>query len=174
MTCKQNSFFVLFVVFFITLSAISLRAEVSQYLEGYCADRFTFDGTCDETACAKRCLGDLIFEGCPEECVAKTCVELDIQNCPKDACQVLDGCDGRQACYYKIEDAGLMCGTLAYAGNRVECCDGFEKRCGTESFDGSCDMEGADSMTCVPLCLPCGDGLCGTLENKCNCPEDCS
>ena len=171
---KQGVVSGIFVVCVVVLFACSSGAEVSQYLEGYCADKFEFDGVCDEKVCAKRCLGDLIYDGCLEECAAKTCVELDVRNCPNDACQLLESCAGTQTCYFKIEDEGLVCGTLAYAGDSVECCDGFVKRCGSGNFDGRCDMEGVGSMRCVPLCIPCGDGICGALENKCNCPEDCS
>lgn len=155
------------------LFAVPIQAEVSLYLESYCAEQYAQEGVCDENVCAQRCLGDLVFEGCPQECVAKTCLDLSIANCPKDACEILEGCSGDKTCYFKIEDEGMRCGSFAYAGKRLECCEGFQRRCGDEYFDGSCGM-GEGTMSCVPICIPCGDGVCGVLENKCNCPEDCS
>ena len=65
------------------------------------------------------------------------------------------------------------CGDLAYAGQDVDCCPGLVRRCGVEFFDGSCDMEGKNSIYSLPICVPCGDGVCGNFENRCNCPEDC-
>lgn len=65
------------------------------------------------------------------------------------------------------------CGDVAYAGQDVACCEGLVRRCGIEFLDGTCDMEGQDSVYNLPICIPCGDGLCGQFENRCNCPEDC-
>jgi hypothetical protein len=36
--------------------------------------------------------------------------------------------------------------------------------------DGSCEPTNPPS---VKVCAACGDGACGSGENRCNCPEDC-
>ena len=40
-------------------------------------------------------------------------------------------------------------------------------------FDGSCDLVGKSSVYAVPICIPCGNGICNQFETHCNCPEDC-
>ncbi|MFA6376142.1 MAG: peptidoglycan-binding protein [Candidatus Paceibacterota bacterium] len=87
-------------------------------------------------------------------------------------------CDGRENKYNCAAD----CGTIKCigAGEKLEgngensgkiCCSGL-----TKVFDQW--YLGSDGV-CRALdnygfyCLKCGDGVCGTGENKCNCPADC-
>lgn len=50
-----------------------------------------------------------------------------------------------------------------------KCCEGLVAKSDCElTYDGcSCPK-----CPCH-ICLPCGDGLCGPFEHRCNCPEDC-
>lgn len=51
----------------------------------------------------------------------------------------------------------------------LDCCEGLGKiSCDYEESDGKCQK-----CTDVFVCAKCGDGKCGTGENKCNCPQDC-
>jgi len=55
-----------------------------------------------------------------------------------------------------------------------ECCEGLVSRAGIGGTmldsEGVCDFV----VGSFGVCLPCGDGVCDeTLENVCNCPEDC-
>jgi hypothetical protein len=34
-------------------------------------------------------------------------------------------------------------------------------------------MQGKNTAYHLPICIPCGDGVCTNFENHCNCPEDC-
>ncbi len=106
-------------------------------------------------------------------CKSRPCPEISRDHCSLDRCQIIIGCEGKEICYYKENQAPPQCGPLAYTGQDVDCCEGLVRRCGVEFFDGSCDMLGKNSMYAVPICLPCGDGICGQFENHCNCPEDC-
>ena len=90
--------------------------------------------------------------------------------CPTDHCQIMISCNGKKICYAQIKSESLKCGGLAYAGQDVSCCEGLVKRCGVEFFEGTCSPYSKNS---IPVCLPCGNGICNEFENRCNCPEDC-
>lgn len=51
------------------------------------------------------------------------------------------------------------------------CCDGLSQISLDETSSDGCVSNAPPSML---LCAACGDGACGTGENECNCPEDCS
>ena len=138
-----------------------------------CAQTFTQNGTCPAELCQLSCDLNQLEEGCVEICKPKDCPLISVEHCPTDHCQVMTGCEGQPICFFKLNE-GNSCGELAYAEQDVPCCDGLKRRCGAELFDGSCDMAGKKSMYSVPICIPCGDGLCGQFENRCNCPEDCN
>ncbi len=60
-------------------------------------------------------------------------------------------------------------GSVPVVPGAPQCCPGLVKvPCDAPDPEGVCQM-------CVgaSLCTYCGDGNCGTGENKCNCPEDC-
>ena len=148
------------------------RASGQQPLEQYCPHAYSQTGVCPQEVCRLGCFAGIEYEGCTPECLPKSCVELDVEHCPKDTCQVLKGCADKDICFYKAQAEPLSCGDSAYAGI-LECCEGLVKRCGIEFFDGSCDMVGEYSMYGAAICIPCGDGICNQFENHCNCPEDC-
>jgi hypothetical protein len=50
----------------------------------------------------------------------------------------------------------------------ARCCEGLTP---SPSYTPSCQETGPPSLM---MCLACGDGLCSAIENKCNCPGDCS
>ncbi len=77
-----------------------------------------------------------------------------------------------------IPNCGGLC--LAFAifppehPSHIDCCSGltqsmiYDMQCYTET--GSCN--GCESIGAA-CCTKCGDGLCQTCENYCNCPDDC-
>ena len=139
----------------------------------YCLESYEKNESCPNDVCQPGCYGGVNYEGCKLSCVPKSCVDMSADQCPTDTCQLLKGCDNHTICYYKIEPAAISCGEIGYAGQDVPCCKGLEKRCGIEFFDGSCDMIGKNSIYAVPICVPCGNGICNQFEDSCNCPEDC-
>lgn len=149
------------------------KVDTYNELAAVCNDEFRDNRDCPNDICHLACEGGIDYDGCDLICTPRDCVELDSSFCPKDTCDLLKGCDGVNVCYYKSERQPGSCGDIAYAGDDVACCEGFEKRCGIEFFDGTCDMSGEGSIYGVPICIPCGDGICNQFENRCNCPEDC-
>ena len=157
-------------------AGLALMIPAIVFAEGapeWCAQAWEKKGECPTDLCKMNCLGGMNYAGCPLECVPKSCVEIDAGHCP-DRCQVIKGCnDNKGFCYYRMEEeSGKKCGEPAYAGD-LDCCAGLVKRCGAEFLDGSCDMLGKNSAYGVPICIPCGNGICNQFENRCNCPEDC-
>ena len=135
---------------------------------------FRQTGECATDRCKVQCLKNAKSDAyCSLHCLPKICFEFEVKDCPKDHCQVLKGCNQEDACYGLLAVESSNCGGLAYSGQSLECCEGFVKRCGVEFFDGTCDMIGQSSMYVVPICIPCGNGVCEQFENRCNCPEDC-
>ena len=151
------------------LSATTFAEEIS--LHDYCVEVFEKEGFCPKEMCDIGCVGGEIKDNCVVDCKPKPCTSFKVDQCLLfKECEVLTGCDEAQGCYLKqIEPE---CGELAYAG-KVECCEGFIKRCGIDFFDGRCDMVGLDIQYRLPICVPCGNGICNQFENHCNCPEDC-
>lgn len=47
------------------------------------------------------------------------------------------------------------------------CCEGLVA---SPTYDLACQ---ATSGPDAGQCIPCGDGVCGRLEDGCSCPEDC-
>jgi hypothetical protein len=136
-----------------------------------CSQIYQQSGSCPPETCLMTCKDRLLYDGCPLTCEARPCVEIPISKCPIDRCEVLEGCDKKKVCYNKINEPP-QCGDIGYAGKK-QCCEGFVKQCGFEFFDGTCDMVGENSKYSVPICLPCGNGICNQFEDKCNCPQDC-
>ena len=136
----------------------------------YCQRTFQETKKCPANVCAAQaCEG----EGCTEDlCLPKPCSTFSAEECTNEFCELLTDCAGGQVCGDKHYDPP-QCGKLAYDGQGVSCCDGFVRRCGIEFFDHSCDMLGENSVYSLPICIPCGDGVCANFENRCNCPEDC-
>ncbi len=162
-----------FKIFFGFVLFFSLSLQSSQAQDN-CADVFSREGNCPSNICYLGCLAGLEYDGCQLACQSLDCVQIKKDDCPLDRCQILKGCIEEDICYYKSQAEVPLCGGLAYSDQDVECCEGLEKRCGIRFFDGTCDMEGKNSMYGVPICIACGNGVCGQFENECNCPEDCS
>ncbi|MGE0267741.1 MAG: hypothetical protein AB7S78_04715 [Candidatus Omnitrophota bacterium] len=167
---KRQSFLVLFVLAY---WAFPVNIQAQEPILANCQVYFEKTGKCPEEVCDVGCLEGIIYEGCKMGCVPKPCFEIESQYCPEDTCQVVQGCEGKDVCFPRNEVSPPKCGGLAYSGGDVECCSGLVKRCGVEFFDGSCDLVGKYSMYTIPICIPCGNGVCNQFENSCNCPEDC-
>jgi hypothetical protein len=129
--------------------------------------------TCPKERCHLFCLEGEGASACHLSCAPRPCIELTAQHCPLDVCQVVDGCGGIERCFPKSENETPDCGNVAYSG-REQCCPGLVKRCGIKFLDGTCDMKAEFSTEGVPICIPCGNGICNQFENICNCPEDCA
>jgi len=54
------------------------------------------------------------------------------------------------------------------------CCAGLNKVDRSGIFEGICENASGQSIEQWFTCIKCGNGVCGTGENKCNCPADCS
>lgn len=128
---------------------------------------------CPKQMCNHHCPGGIYTEECEVICEPKPCFEIGVEHCPESVCQIIEGCEGKDVCFPQNDFAPPACGDLAYAGDDIECCEGLTRRCGVEFFDGTCDMAGRFSIYGVPICVPCGNGVCNQFENACNCPEDC-
>ncbi|MBP9855256.1 MAG: hypothetical protein KBD53_10370 [Candidatus Omnitrophica bacterium] len=138
-----------------------------------CQAIFEKSGKCPTEVCSPGCLGGITYDKCKAGCNPKSCLEIESQYCPTDNCQLIVGCEGKKVCFPQADLLPPSCGGEAYSGGDAPCCSGLVKRCGIEFFDGSCDLVGKYSTYGVPICLPCGNGVCNQFENACNCPEDC-
>ena len=139
----------------------------------YCMNSFHAKGTCPQNICQLKCEEGTNIENCPLSCIPKKCTKIEADACPDKYCSKMVDCSGNDICHFKMLGGSPRCGNLAYAGQDVECCEGLIPRCGIEFIDGACDMEGKNSVYNLPICIPCGDDICGQFENRCNCPEDC-
>ena len=149
--------------------ASSFAAEKS--FADHCTKAFQKSGKCPEATC---------MMGCPQGqecsrpvCAPQKCPQISAADCPTEFCAIMTDCSDQKICHYKMVGEPPKCGNLAYAGQDVDCCPGFVRRCGVEFLDGSCEMVGKNSIYNIPICIPCGDGICGQFESRCNCPEDC-
>jgi hypothetical protein len=121
----------------------------------------------------------------PERDAPGTVADLNLEQLSADSRadrhEVLT-CDGRDAeiagvsCIPPQPDGGIY-GRCREESEEIEgkvpgayCCAGLKKV-------SQAEPRGDDCVVLVPpsllVCLPCGDGVCGTQENICNCPEDC-
>ena len=135
-----------------------------------CDDAFKTNSFCPKETCALniKCHGG----DCQFVCEPSPCMGIDAQHCPRDRCQLLEGCEDKKKVCYDKADNPPSCGDIGYAGES-KCCQGLVKRCGVEFFDKTCDMVGKNSIYSIPICIPCGNGTCNQFEDQCNCPEDC-
>ena len=157
--------------FFLFLCCATAFA-INQKMLDHCVEEYEKNHVCPPGVCQLRCVGS------DEDCSVKLCAPLEcpqipVQYCPEEFCAVMESCSKEKICHYKMSGEPAECGDLAYAGQDVACCKGLVKRCGIEFLDGTCDMEGKNSIFNIPICIPCGDGICGQFETRCNCPEDC-
>ena len=143
-------------------------------LAEFCIASFAQSGVCPANVCKVQCVGTSPNEAeCVKGCFPVSCTQIKPEACPKDFCSVMTDCSKKKICPYKMAGGSPRCGGLGYSGQDVDCCKGLLSRCGINFLDGNCDMEGLGSVYNLPICIPCGDGVCTNLENHCNCPEDC-
>ncbi len=136
----------------------------------FCQNAFLDSGQCPENVCVLT----PVTAGTSTEgvCAPQACYQISAEYCPQAWCDTLTNCRGEKVCDFKMIDPP-QCGNLSYAGQDVVCCPGLVRRCGVAFLDMTCDMYGDHSEYYLPICIPCGDGICGNFENVCNCPEDC-
>ncbi|MBF0385720.1 MAG: hypothetical protein HQL27_07590 [Candidatus Omnitrophica bacterium] len=151
-------------------STVSVKPSVTQI---ECDKVYKETKACPAEMCFLTCGSKSTKDKCEQECISLECFEISPENCPTDKCMALKGCNDSDVCYDKMDTEPIPCGDLSYPWQDVECCEGLVKRCGIEFFDGTCDMAGQHTVYSVPVCLPCGNGICNQFENRCNCPEDC-
>lgn len=141
-------------------------------LGDYCQKIFDEEKKCPGETCVMVVSDDFEDEYTKQVCQAKPCDEISAEECPLDFCDQMINCRDEEICNFKMIDPP-ECGNLSYAGQDVPCCEGLVRRCGVAFLDDTCDMYGDDSEYNIPICIPCGDGVCTNFENVCNCPEDC-
>lgn len=150
-----------------------LGAQHEEDFASFCSEGFKAKGECPKDICETKC--EILKQGepCQNLCLPKPCPEIGRKECPEKFCTVMENCSKEKICHYQMTGEPARCGDLSYAGQDVECCQGLIRRCGVEFLDGTCDMEGKNSVDNLPICIPCGNGICNQFENRCNCPEDC-
>ncbi|WP_338873222.1 hypothetical protein [Myxococcus stipitatus] len=104
------------------------------------------------------------------------CEGLSVERCgayPQD-CEVGVYCDGVRFCRARAEfPSQETCAGEGILGASVACCPGLVPRCGEPRGEGgTCDSQKGEVSE--PVCVRCGDGVCGPFEQACNCPEDCA
>lgn len=67
-------------------------------------------------------------------------------------------------------------GQLQHGKSLQWCCEGLSAVPRTQPTDGSVDGIACRDVELMAgnVCTYCGDGKCGSGENRCNCPKDCS
>ncbi|QSQ12286.1 hypothetical protein [Myxococcus landrumensis] len=104
------------------------------------------------------------------------CEGLSVERCGgyRKDCEVGVYCDGVRFCRSRAEfPTEETCAGEGILGASVACCLGLVSRCGVPSGGReACDPQKGDESE--PVCIRCGDGVCGPFEQSCNCPEDCA
>lgn len=172
-----NCYFIVAAFLGLILANVPEAAAQQQSFKTFCAAEYTKTSKCPEKTCQLQQQCAEQEDGadiCTAVCAPNPCPQIPVESCPQEFCAVMESCSGTQVCQYQMQGGRPQCGSLAYAGQDVECCQGFVRRCGVEFLDGSCDMKGENSVYNLPICIPCGDGVCSQFEDRCNCPEDCN
>jgi len=55
----------------------------------------------------------------------------------------------------------------------TECCEGLKAILPPDKFDEDCNFKPRIGVSGGDVCANCGNGVCESWENKCNCSEDC-
>lgn len=148
--------------------------NAQQTFVDFCQTAYLENTVCPPSTCQLKCADGQVIENCSQVCLPKECAVISAENCPKDFCHTVTDCSKKISCQpNSLEGYIPQCGALAYSGQEVSCCPGLVKRCGFDYLDGKCNMEGKNTSYNVPICIPCGNGVCSNFENHCNCPEDC-
>jgi len=125
---------------------------------GYCTAKCG-NGACDQaTESAYNCPQDCqVQETCGDGiCQDTTCAAIGCpiaetpENCPQD-------------CLGECRPEDYMCTPLD-----MPCCEGLKEVSLTVVEGDECI-----AAECGTICQPCGNGVCDSRENWCNCPEDC-
>ena len=135
----------------------------------YCRTAMQEQGECPQMLCERVERKDKPGQ---YACRPKPCDRIAVNHCPQNFCAKMVNCRGEEICHFQMFDPP-QCGNVSYAGQDVPCCEGLVRRCGTAFLDDTCDMFGDNSEYSLPICIPCGNGICNNFENVCNCPEDC-
>ena len=125
--------------------------------------------TCGDGACGSgenRC-------NCPQDCdkVAASCGNGKCEagetttNCLTDCPCVAEG---RRMPTFAVSPEGFE--QQRQTGN-LECCPGLNS-VSNQFYNGVC--EGIVGVSGGDVCVKCGNGVCGSGENYCNCPKDCA
>ena len=174
---EMKALIIVSIILVFNLQTIGSRAEDSPQepkdLVVFCKQQYEKTGECPDAVCRLEEEAQSGEEPAPMICLAKDCPEIDPKDCPEDYCALMKDCSEQMICHFQMPGDPAECGDLAYAGQDVPCCPGLVRRCGIEFLDGTCDMEGKNSVYNLPICIPCGNGICSNFENRCNCPEDC-
>jgi len=145
------------------------RIALAENFSEYCQTAMRQQGHCPQDVCV---LSEPDAGGAQAICRPRPCDEIPAMACPLQFCAKMINCRGEDICHFQMFDPP-QCGNISYAGQDVPCCEGLVRRCGIEFLDDTCDMYGDNSEYDLPICIPCGDGICTNFENICNCPEDC-
>jgi hypothetical protein len=142
----------------------------------HCFSEYESTGECPDDLCEMQCVGNGPWSpsGCPKTCGLKACSKIDLELCPTNDCEIYTTCHGDEICWNDLNEWPTPeCGGFSYNDQDVECCEGLIRKCGSPMPDGRCNTTHPYGEI-FARCIPCGDGICGDFENKCNCPEDCN
>jgi len=140
----------------------------------FCNSSSTDSETCPSEFCTVNCVGGGDLFGCVLGCVPKDCQDFSAEDCPLISCKIMTNSAGEKVCYYRPVVSPPACGGHGYYGQEVECCPGLVLRSGKVLKNETCATKEDFYRDAFPYCLNCGNEICDTLENKCNCPEDCN
>ncbi|MCX6011822.1 MAG: hypothetical protein NTV30_00100, partial [Chloroflexi bacterium] len=117
-----------------------------------------------------------VFTGCNDKCLAQGECQSDIctkklsagpseeerKECADAGGAIAVGGDGSR-CVCKCRDENVPC-----TPGTIPCCQGLTPIQLSMEQNGQCI-----TASCGSICKPCGNGVCDSGENKCNCPVDC-
>ncbi|MBN2095033.1 MAG: hypothetical protein JW727_03215 [Candidatus Aenigmarchaeota archaeon] len=112
---------------------------------------------------------------CPEFCVgASICANCGNGVCGlgENKCNCPEDCTDTPACAEEGEHFSMV-----FSEYPDHCCPGLtEWMSGMDTrkvVDGVCVETGLAAGSPVGTCINCGNGICESIENVCNCPQDC-
>ncbi len=146
---------------------VSGPEECCEGLKGLGAFRVEADGSCTAleggSFCTSKCGDNTCGEGenkcnCPEDCTGDTDIDF-----PTDQDEIQPDSDMPEKC--------VGAGELYLGSGPESCCEGLKPLASYEiKEDGTCGNPLPGETICSSLC---GNNVCDSKENKCNCAEDC-